>query len=155
MREVIVFVVLALISYVLRLWIISLDTDDFKESKEVTGVITKVLQSDYGNTSYYVSFVADDGTQLEGESIYYSSTKKKYKRNDLVPIKYVIGRKGDVMVALLDDELISCNNALKVASRNLLIATVVFLIIAVIFFVKNILIQKNALKELILLIRVD
>lgn len=139
MREIIVFVVLALISHVLRLWIIGLDKDDFKDYKEVNGVITKIIQSDYGNITYYVSFLSDDGNQMEGESIYYSSTKGKYKINDLVLIKYSIGRKGDVMVAILDDDLIPCSNSVKIATRNLLIAKVVFLIIAAVFFVKNIL----------------
>lgn len=139
MKEIIVFMVLALISYVFRLLFISLAKDEFKDKKETNGVITRVFQSEYGNIQYYVSFVTDDGTQMEGESVYYSSTKVKYDKGDSVTIKYLIIREGCAQVAVVDNELVPCRDSFKTYANNLLLASVVFIIIAAIFFVKNIL----------------
>lgn len=139
MKEIIVFLVLALISYGFRLLFISLSKDEFIGAKEATGIITKITDSDSGNIKYYVSFVTVDGMHMNGKSIYYSSTKGKYDKGDSVAIKYFINRNGYARVSLIDDELVSCGESAKTAARNFLIATVVFLIIAAIFFIKNIL----------------
>jgi len=137
-KEIIVFLVLALISYGFRLLFISLSKDEFIGAKEAIGIITKITDSDTGEIKYYVSFVTDDGVQIEGKSVYYSSTKGKYDKGDSVAIKYFINEKGYARVSLIDDELIPCSNSLKPAARNMLIASIVFLIIAAIFFIKNI-----------------
>ncbi|TGY38964.1 hypothetical protein E5347_16580 [Clostridium sartagoforme] len=139
MKEIMVFLVLAIVSYLLRRLFIWIDKDSFIDERETTGTITRIIDDEGGTIMYYVSFVDEDGIYMEGQSIHYSSTKGKYKINDTVSIKYSINKKGRAQVSLLDDELVSCAESVKTASRNMLIASIVFLIIAAIFFVKNIL----------------
>lgn len=139
MKEIMVFLVLAIASYLLRRLFISIGKDDFIEAKETNGTITRIIDDEGGTIMYYVSFVTDNGMYMEGQSIYYSSTKDKYKKNDTVAIKYLINKKGYAQVSLIDNELVSCDESVKIAARNMLIASVVFLIIGVIYFVKNIL----------------
>lgn len=139
MKEGIVFLVLSLIAYAFRLLFKNLDKDQFKDKIETVGMITKIIDSEYGNIKYYVSFLDNEGKQMKGESIYYSSTKGKYDEGDLVKFKYSIIREWYAQVSVVDNELIPCRNSYKEYSRNMLISTIVFLIISAIFFVKNIL----------------
>lgn len=139
MKEIVVFLVFAVIAYAFRRLFIWLDKDSFIDARETNGTITRIIYDEGGTVKYYVSFVTNEGMHMEGQSIYYASTKGKYKINDTVAIKYFINRKGRARVALIDDELITCEESIKKAARNMLIATIVFLIISAIFFVKNIL----------------
>ena len=139
MKEIRVFIILAIISYLARRVSIWVSKDIFIDAMETTGTITKIIVCDDGTIMYYVSFTTDEGRYIEGQSIYYSSTKGKYKKNDTVPIKYLINKRGRALVSLVDDDLVPCRESGKTAARNMLIASIVFLIIAAIFFVKNIL----------------
>lgn len=136
-----VFMVFAIVSYILRRFFIWIDKDSFIDAKETTGTITRIIDEEGGTIMYYVSFVTDDGMYMEGQSIYYSSTKGKYKTNDTAAIKYFINKNGRARVALIDNELVTCEKSIKTAARNMLVASIVFLIIAAIFFVKNILLK--------------
>jgi len=138
-KEIRVFIILAIISYLARRVSIWVSKDIFIDAMETTGTITKIIVCDDGTIMYYVSFTTDEGRYIEGQSIYYSSTKGKYKKNDTVPIKYLINKRGRALVSLVDDDLVPCRESGKTAARNMLIASIVFLIIAAIFFVKNIL----------------
>ena len=138
MKEIRVFIILAIISYLARRVSIWVSKDIFIDAMETTGTITKIIVCDDGTIMYYVSFTTDEGRYIEGQSIYYSSTKGKYKKNDTVPIKYLINKRGRALVSLVDDDLVPCRESGKTAARNMLIASIVFLIIAAIFFIKNI-----------------
>lgn len=140
MKEVMVFIVLAVISYLFRRLFIWMSKDDFAEAEESTGLITKITHSQYGNTKYYVSFFNNEGIQVEGASVYYSSTKGKYKVNESVKFQYLVIENGYCQVVLIDDELIPCSTAMVSATRNMLIASIVFIVLAIGFYVKNVLI---------------
>lgn len=140
MKEVIVFIVLAVISYSLHHLFKYLSKDDFIDSRETKGKITKVIMSDYGNISYYISLITEQGDIVEAESIYYISTGRKYMVDDSVDIEYVFGRTGDVLVRIIDEELMTCRPAMVSATRNMLIASIVFLVLAIGFYVNNALI---------------
>ncbi len=137
MKEIVVFLVFAVISYAFRRLFIWLDKDSFIDAREANGTITRIIYDEGGTVKYYVSFVTNEGMHMQGQSIYYASTKGKYKTNDTAVIKYFINRKGSARVALIDDELITCEESIKKAARNMLISTIVFLIISAIFFVKT------------------
>lgn len=143
MREVIVFIVLAVISYSLHHLFKYLSKDDFIDSRETKGKITKVIMSDYGNTSYYISLITEQGDIVEAESIYYTSTGRKYMVDDSVDIEYVFGRTGDVLVRIIDEELITCRPAVVSATRNMFIASIVAIIIAMLFCIKMIISKIN------------
>lgn len=139
MYEAIVFIVLSVISYLFHLLFKKIYEDLMSADYETQGTVIRSVQSDRGATSYYVSFTHVDGTLMEGKSIHYERTNNKYAKGDCMDIKYSINPKGKAQVLVLDSELEpNCNASLKVA-RNLLIASVIFLIIALILFIKLVL----------------
>lgn len=136
MRESIVFLVLAIISYIFRLLAFFLSKDRFLDAEETTGMITKIFVGVEGTISYCITFTTEDGKQILGESIDYYTTKYKYRADDIVPIKYSISKKGVSYIEVLDDDdLVSCRESAFNASRNI---TIVFLVISVLCYVKHI-----------------
>lgn len=139
MREVIVFVVLAILSYILHLTCFKLSKDIEDVEKVTQGKITRIIENETGRTMYYVSFLNDAGAQMEGQSIHYFKTYNKYHIGDFVDIQYSINKYGHAQVVLLDAELIPCSNSLVTASKNLFIVSIIFMLIAVVFVVKLVL----------------
>jgi hypothetical protein len=143
LKEVIVFLVLALIAYGFRRLFIWAGKDDFIDAKETTAVITSIVSSEHENIQYYVYFATDDGRYIKGQSIHYSPRKLKYKKDDTVRIKYIIIRDNRALVSIVDEELIPIRNSSKKSARNCLIACVVFIIIAEILFLKHNIVYNN------------
>ena len=81
MKAVITFLVLAIVAYSLHRIFRRMSIDDpYENSPEAEGTITKITDSDSGNLRFYVSFVTNEGVLVEGQSIYYTKTKGRYKK---------------------------------------------------------------------------
>ena len=135
MKATIVFLVFSIGSWLLSRLFKSAEKDDFEDRPDATGTITRNIQEEGGTIMFYVSFADNQGRPFEGQSISYSSTKGKYRIGDSARIKYHITKKGRALVSIIDDDLTPCRLGAVKAARNTKIASIVFIVLAVVALV--------------------
>lgn len=136
MKEPLVFIGLAVIAYAFRLLCIKVYEDSYKNTKETTGTIRSIHQSDGGSIHYYIDFTTDDGERVRGDSVHYSKTNGRYRVGDTVMFKYILIRKGRASVSIIDENLVPVSESMVVAIRNLGISTLLFLFISCLFYLR-------------------
>ncbi|MNL90979.1 hypothetical protein D3C81_07050 [compost metagenome] len=137
MKETLVSLIFVLVLYLFRKLILHLNKDPFKNKKCVEGTVMRLEQLSNGVTTYCITF-EDNGEILTGNTVYYSEIKPKYNTNDLVSIQYIKDKDGNVIVSIVGMESLAYGNSLDLLSQKLLIAIIVFIVIALIFFIRSI-----------------
>ena len=135
MYEVIVFVILSILSFVIAKGFKKLDTGEFEFHYD-KGTITGVVRDNGGSKRYWISFFIN-GELYEGVTFFYSATSKKFEEGNVVPIKYYFTKAGKLMVEISDAEMKDGSAIFKHMILGLKIASLVFAIIAVFFMMKN------------------
>lgn len=133
----IIFLILGLILLLISFLTRESDTSNIINQKAV-GTIEKIIYSDSGNVRYYVKFSAN-GLDIQGQSIHYYSTNRKYHEGDTVNISYHYSKNGKAIVEVEDDELIPCKNSLSKFSKGSLVIGIILIVVFVILFVKTLL----------------
>lgn len=131
------FAVLAVGSFLFSLLFRKMYEDLMRGDYTTQGRVTGQVQGDRGSTAYYVAFTHVDGTLMEGKSIHYKHTKNKYGTGSYMNIQYSLNPKGQAQVIVLDSTITPTCNSTQITARNLVIASVVFLIIALILLIKH------------------
>lgn len=134
MTETIVFLIFSFGSWLISRVLKKAEKDEFEDRSDAIGTITKKIDTVGGNIMFYVSFINSQGESVEGQSISYSSMRRKFKINESVRIKYHIRKKGRPLVSIIDDDLISCRLGAVKAAKNMKIASIIFFILAVVAF---------------------
>lgn len=140
MKGVVIFTVLAFISYVLHRVFIFLSKGDPIDRIQCSGIITKVIENDVGGIRYYITFINQVGNEMVGQSIDYKRTHNKYHVHDPVDIKYFITKKGKARIMVNDSELEPYADVTITVARNMKITSIIFIMIAVIFMIQYVLI---------------
>jgi len=88
------------------------DDVSLKDGYNVTkGIITSIVH-DTTSTCFYVSFVVN-GREIQGKSVAYNGTKRKYHVGDRVFIKYYQTKSGLYRVLLCDNELKTISSSVQ------------------------------------------
>ena len=131
------FAIVAIVMFGMNRFLVWLNKDSYENAVQTTGRIERIKTTDSGNIIYEVLF-EQEGISIVGSSKTYSSTKGKYNPGDTVLIKYFITSKGNARVKVVDDELEDCSGSANLAAKRVLIVSIAAATLAVIFFIKNI-----------------
>ncbi len=100
-----------------------------------TGIIDKVIYNDTGNVMYYV-IINVDGQFVTAQSINYTSESKTLKQGKEVKVNYYFTPKGAARVEILDEDIVSCIDAVKLNSKNIKLFIIVVIILLIIVIMK-------------------
>ena len=136
--EYIILLVLGVIAIILSLILsFSIKGENKKIMNKSHGTITMINSSDGGNVWYYINVNLENGKNLEGQSIHYSNTNKKYYIGDIVPVKYYYTKKNNIQLELDDPDLKPCKNSLKNTPKILLIIGISLIMLFILFSMKS------------------
>lgn len=101
-----------------------------------TGVINQTIYSDTGNVMYIVN-VELNGNIVKAQSINYSSKTKSLPDGKKVSVNYWETPKGNRLVEILDENIVSCKSDLSGELRILALFGIIVIIIICVFIIKR------------------
>lgn len=136
MKEVSILIIFALLFAVLAFLTRSAGSRT-QNLETATAQIDRVTHSD-GDIIYYVSFYKE-GQLLRGKSIIYPGSGKRLQEGATVNVAYYFTKADWPRVIIQDPDLKPRENSLKKLPKALGIISIAFLVVAFLFFVKNLL----------------
>ncbi len=131
----IIFLILGIISIAISFALKKVSNETY-ETFQSYATVSHVEHDDYGNVRYYAN-VDCNGQSVEGKSIHYSKTNRKYFSGDTFPVSYYYTDNGKIMFEVCDEELVPCKSSLKSSAKFMRLAGIVLIALFFVCLIKS------------------